>query len=78
MTNAFRSSAMSTSTMPTGTRLVPDCTRLYLRFLRRVYESGKAGDVNVMDGLIDLIGTDLGILLLLIRSRPPKMSLFEY
>ena len=30
------------------------------RLLRRVYESGRAGDPNVMEELADLIGPELG------------------
>ena len=30
-------------------------------YLRRVYESNQYGQVNVMDGLADLIGPDLGL-----------------
>ena len=32
----------------------------YFRLLRRVYESGRAGDPNVMEELADLIGPELG------------------
>ena len=32
----------------------------HFRLLRRVYESGRAGDPNVMEELADLIGPELG------------------
>ena len=33
---------------------------LLLRLLRRIYESGRAGDPGVMEELGDVIGNDLG------------------